>query len=161
MTRRNGGARRPAGIFAAMALALWLVAPAAGGPASANGETVEAVETRLYFGMHNRDGTDVTEAEWDAFLREVITPRFPDGLTVIEAYGQYRAGAAPEPIREDTMVLVIVHPDTEEANLLMAEIKDQFLLRFDQSSVFHTRQEVTVVLPPPQPAGPPAANDSQ
>lgn len=37
----------------------------------------------LYFGMRKPDATLVTEAESQAFVDSVITPRFPDGLTVL------------------------------------------------------------------------------
>ena len=33
----------------------------------------------------------VDASEWEAFLAERITPRFPAGFTVFDAYGQWRA----------------------------------------------------------------------
>src|SRR5262249_10328363 len=42
-----------------------------------------ALQVDLYFGA-------VGEAEWRTFLDQEVTPRFPDGLSVIDAYGQYR-----------------------------------------------------------------------
>src|SRR5215212_7680869 len=46
--------------------------------------------TELYFGSARPDGTFVTATEWSEFLAEVITPRFPDGLTVISGMGQWQ-----------------------------------------------------------------------
>ena len=43
----------------------------------------------LYFGLSKPAGGTVTEAEWQLFLNLVITPRFPTGLTVVAAEGQY------------------------------------------------------------------------
>src|SRR5215475_5932705 len=45
--------------------------------------------TTLYFGLSHRAGS-VTQAQWQKFLRDEVTPRFPAGLTVWEADGQWR-----------------------------------------------------------------------
>src|SRR3954452_19724471 len=47
-------------------------------------------EIDLYFGRNiSGDGT-VTEAEFCRFLSDVVTPRFPDGLSVLDVAGQFR-----------------------------------------------------------------------
>ena len=48
-------------------------------------------------------------------LDKEVTPRFPDGLTVFDAYGQwlFRGDAAPNRLR--TKVLVVLHEDTRSA----------------------------------------------
>ena len=67
------------------------------------------VRTTLYFGLARPKGA-VTELEWQLFLRDEVTKRFPDGLTVWEAEGQWRTpdwqhrsraveGPAPGPSR--------------------------------------------------------------
>jgi uncharacterized protein DUF3574 len=49
------------------------------------------VETTLLFGTERPDGAAaVTESEFQRFLDTEVTPRFPDGLTVDQARGQYR-----------------------------------------------------------------------
>ena len=55
-----------------------------------------------------KDGGEIGEAEWRAFLDAEVTPRFPDGLTVLTGYGQWRnsAGAIA---KETSRVLVIWH----------------------------------------------------
>ena len=47
------------------------------------------MRTTLYFGLTHRAGR-VSESQWQAFLREEVTPRFPDGLTVWQTDGQWR-----------------------------------------------------------------------
>ena len=42
------------------------------------------LRTTLYFGLARPKGA-VTELEWQIFLRDEVTARFPDGLTVWEA----------------------------------------------------------------------------
>jgi len=39
--------------------------------------------TELFFGSAKPDGSAVTEEEFSTFLDQVITPRFPDGLTLL------------------------------------------------------------------------------
>src|SRR6266404_3849288 len=46
--------------------------------------------TELYLGRSKPGGGIVTDDEWDAFLKDVVTPRFPDGFTIMQATGQYR-----------------------------------------------------------------------
>ena len=41
--------------------------------------------------MGKKGGGEVSEEEWRAFLETEVTPRFPDGLTVLTAYGQWRS----------------------------------------------------------------------
>jgi hypothetical protein len=50
------------------------------------------IRTTLYFGLARPKGS-VTELEWQIFLRDEVTRRFPDGLTVWEAEGQWRTPA--------------------------------------------------------------------
>lgn len=72
--------------------------------------------TTLYFGLNRPTGM-VSETEWQAFLSEDVTPRFPDGLTVLEADGQYRQSDGTI-VRERSKILVIFHdqkPATREA----------------------------------------------
>ena len=70
----------------------------------------------MYFGLTRPTGM-VSETEWQAFLNEHVRPRFPDGLTVLEADGQYRQSDGTI-VRERSKVLVIFHdqkPATREA----------------------------------------------
>jgi hypothetical protein len=44
----------------------------------------------LFFGRDRAGHKLVSDAEWADFLDTVITPNFPDGLTVLDGYGQWR-----------------------------------------------------------------------
>ena len=44
----------------------------------------------VYFGRNRPDGGTVSDAEWEAYLDSVVTPRFPAGFTVLEAEGHWR-----------------------------------------------------------------------
>ena len=62
----------------------------------------------LYFGRNRPDGGTVSDSEWQAFLDEVVTPRFPAGLTVVEAMGQWK-GQSGQVERERAEVLTVLH----------------------------------------------------
>src|SRR5687768_14431484 len=62
------------------------------------------VRAELYFGTTRPDGSIVSEAEWSDFLDAEITPRFPDGLTVLTGLGQFRGDSGI--IQERSQVLI-------------------------------------------------------
>lgn len=74
------------------------------------------VDTRLYFGLGPADHPEqgISEAQWRAFLDREVTPRFPAGLTVVDAYGQWQGKNEPAPERLRSKVLIIDYPDTRE-----------------------------------------------
>lgn len=87
----------------------------------------------LYFGTTKKDGGAVSEVEWQTFLREVVTPRFPDGLTVLRATGQWKTKT--EILSEATYVLNVVHPGAAKNGQALVEIVDEYKKRFAQESV--------------------------
>ena len=126
-----------AAVFAALltlagACAPWLLAepPAACGMCGTG-----TIETRLFFGLAMPDGKTVTAAEWDAFVADVVTPRFPDGLTVLDARGQYRLPESGEIRREPTRVVLVVHPDDAASSAALDAIVAEYRRRFAQRSV--------------------------
>ena len=82
-----------------------------------------ATEYRLYFGLTDDEGRVIEQAVWQGFVNEVVTPRFPDGLTILDAQGQWQPPAG-ELIRQSTRVLVVGVPDSWEGDAwgLMSEI---------------------------------------
>jgi len=103
-----------------------------------------AVQTVLYFGLSRPDGGQVEDAQWRDFLARDVTPRFPEGLTVIDGYGQWR-DAQVQPVTERTKLVIIVHPASESAARSLREIKAIYVKRFNQISVMQTDQDVRVV----------------
>jgi|CZKI01.1.fsa_nt_gi hypothetical protein len=77
-------------------------------------EAAHWLRSELYFGIGPVDIADggVGEMRWRAFFDREVTPRFPDGLTVLDAYGQWRGGGKEGPSRLRSKVLVILHEDT-------------------------------------------------
>ncbi len=91
------------------------------------------LKTILYFGLARPAGT-VTEAEWQTFVRDVVTPAFPDGLTGWDVEGQWRR-ADGQIIRERSKVILIVHPDTPPVRRSIESLISRYKQAFQQESV--------------------------
>jgi uncharacterized protein DUF3574 len=103
----------------------------------AAGDTVLVRET-LYFGRNRPDGGTVSDAEWKSFLAQVVTPRFPHGLTVLNVTGQWK-GAGGEVEEERSEVVTIFHPDDETGRRSVHEIALEYKRRFRQEAVLRER----------------------
>ena len=80
-------------------------------------------------------GGDVNDADWRGFLDSDVTPRFPDGLTVLAADGQWRAPGTSRVIREHSRVLLIVIPRSPAASTALDAVAEAYKRRFAQQSV--------------------------
>jgi hypothetical protein len=100
-----------------------------------------AVAIDLYFGRDKPAGGEVTDAEWGAFLAEVVTSRFPDGLSVFDSSGQYREPTG-RIVRERSKRLVVIVFDAPAHRAKLDEIIDAYKRRFGQYSVFRVEQPV-------------------
>ncbi|WP_024278189.1 DUF3574 domain-containing protein [Xanthobacter sp. 126] len=112
------------------------------------GISVVMIETKLLFGLASADGSGVSEQEWEGFLASEVTPRFPDGLTVVAAYGQVKGEAhgTAQVVREGMRLVLIYHPDTPEAAAKLAEIRKVYSERFHQWGVLQVTNAVRVTL---------------
>lgn len=112
-------------------------------PAASEIQTNIQVQDELYFGR-NRPGGTVSEEEFQKFLRTVITPRFPDGLTVINASGQFR-GSKGIIIREPTKIVVLIYPHSRKNTQAIQEIINKYKEQFQQESVLRVTSVPTQV----------------
>jgi hypothetical protein len=94
------------------------------------------IRTELYFGRNIPTGGTVSESDWQKFVDEVVTPRFPDGLTVLDADGQWR-GKDGSIAREESKVIVLLYPrkDRKVMNAKIEEIRAEYKKRFAQEAV--------------------------
>lgn len=104
--------------------------PAAACPAGAPMMTAQ-----LFFGRSLKGGGSVTEAAWRDFLTKSITPRFPDGLTVLDGYGQWRNPATSQISREASTLVEIVTDETPETLAKLQAIRGEYRAAFHQESV--------------------------
>ena len=97
-------------------------------------------ELNVYFGQEKGGGASLSDDEWRNFLAEAITPRFPDGLTVLDARGQWFDTSEGRLYVESTKLLnVLVPVQSAEAGLAsVRQISDSYKEQFDQQAVFHT-----------------------
>ncbi|QHT68779.1 DUF3574 domain-containing protein [Rhodocytophaga rosea] len=98
---------------------------------------------RLYFGRSMPNGEEVSEEAWDSFVAEVITPRFPDGLTLLDAQGQWQEEDGVI-VRESTFILEVVHPESTSDDDKLKVIIEEYKKRFQQSSVLRVTQPAEV-----------------
>jgi hypothetical protein len=105
-------------------------------------DCAERTQARLFFGLR-RAGGYVSDAEWEAFLSEVVTPRFSDGLTVLQARGQWRAERKTVE-REPSRVVEIIHHDSPDARRRIEQIVSIYRRRYRQESVMVARIRLNV-----------------
>src|SRR3954471_20131101 len=90
----------------------------------------EWVRTELYFGLSKRDGATVADADWNRFVDEQITPRFPDGFTVISAQGHYLQDG--QVAAEASRVVTILHRRAHDVDDRIDALVEDYVQRFGQ-----------------------------
>lgn len=120
-------------IGAAALLAVAIGEPLQAGDACPEG-TERFAEYQMFFGRSKGGEEIVSDAGWRRFLAREVTPRFPDGLTVLDGAGQWRnpAGAIE---RERSKLLVVIAPAGEASLRRTGEIAVAYRQRFGQESV--------------------------
>jgi hypothetical protein len=90
----------------------------------------------LFFGRDRAGRRIVSDAAWADFLAGVVTPNFPDGLTVFDGYGQWRN---PETgvIGRNPGVKIVLVAAKRQADLAprLSAVIDAYKTRFRQQSV--------------------------
>jgi uncharacterized protein DUF3574 len=93
--------------------------------------------TELYFGTGRPGGQPpVSDQEFQGFVDAEITPRFPDGLTLLNGYGQWRDPTG-RLAREQSKVLILLYPAEAggQDNPKIEEIRQLYRQKFQQESV--------------------------
>jgi hypothetical protein len=103
------------------------------------------VRSELYFGTSRQAQPDVSPQQWQQFVDEIITPRFPDGLTILEGAGQWRMSDGSL-AKEKTHIVIIVHPGTADAQQKLNEIRDEYKKRFSQEAVLEIDEDARMNL---------------
>ncbi len=66
-------------------------------------------------------------------MQQEVTPRFPDGLTILDANGQFLGSKGI--IKEKTKLLILIYSNREEDKQEIQEIIDEYKTKFQQESV--------------------------
>ena len=104
------------------------------------------VETHLYFGLGPADVSKggVSEAGWREFLDREVTPRFPDGLSVADVYGQWQGKGQAQPERLRSKVLIIDYPDDQQNRDKIEAIRAAWKQMTGDQSVMRVTQPADV-----------------
>ena len=104
------------------------------------------IRTELFFGTDREDGPDVTEVEFREFLDRVITPSFPEGLTLLTGDGQFCCDADNEIIKEKSFVLILLYPlrQRRESSEKIERIREEYKTAFRQQSVLRVDASLPV-----------------
>ena len=120
-------------------LALAALLGCASEPQPACGDGFEEFgEFSVFFGRSDATGAEVVSEEaWEEFLADTVTPRFPDGLTVMDGRGQWQPETGTIQ-KERTKVLYILTGTGDGEQRLLDEISEEYKRRFEQETVLMT-----------------------
>lgn len=123
-------------LIAALALTLAACTPAPGVESEAcAAPATSRVVASMYFGRNIGGALGVSEEAWDAFVDAEVTPRFPDGLSVADADGQWRDSETGAIVREPSKVLTIFLGDEAADRAALDQIADAYKSQFQQQAV--------------------------
>lgn len=126
-----------AAVAGALAATAFRPAAAASAAHCGVGDTA-LVRDILYFGRNTPGGAELSDSAWQQYVDEVLTTRFPAGLTIWDAAGQWR-GASGKVERERSKVLTLLHAGDERSDRLVAEAVGEYKRRFTQEAVLRER----------------------
>ncbi|AOJ80567.1 MULTISPECIES: DUF3574 domain-containing protein [Burkholderia] len=109
-------------------------------PVASDARCTQAGGTRelqadLLFGRDIAGHGSVTDAQRERFVADVVTPRFPDGLTTWDTHGQWRDRATLGIVREASFVIRIIAADSPATLDSLAAIRRAYVEQFRQQSV--------------------------
>jgi len=122
------------------------VPPTLSGDAAHPGHTQGWVDTKLYFGLGPADRPEagISEAAWRTFLDQEVTTRFPDGLSVVDVYGQWLSKGAAAPERLRSKMLIIDYPDSAENRAKIDAIRSAWKQKTGDQSVLMVSEPAAV-----------------
>jgi hypothetical protein len=89
----------------------------------------------LMFGRDIGRGVGVSEPEWQHFVTHELVSRFPDGLTIIDAVGQWRDRDSGRIVREPSKHVEIVLPGNKDDDARLDAVVSAYKRVFHQHSV--------------------------
>ena len=93
------------------------------------------IRTERYFGT-NRDSGVVSDTEFENFIDAEVTPLFPDGLTLLTGYGQFKNSAGTIISRKVAFTdPPVPTPNLHDANQKIESLRECYKKKFAQESV--------------------------
>jgi hypothetical protein len=102
------------------------------------------VETRLYLGLSQPGGPNVSASAFARFLKSEVTPRLPEGYTLLEGQGFWREDRSGKTISEPSRVLIHLHDASTEKNRTLDTIAAAYKQAFHQEAVLRTDTKTCV-----------------
>lgn len=103
---------------------------------------------RLAFGLGIRDTGFVSDSAWEVFIRDVVTPRFPQGFAVYRTEGQWRLDNGTI-VKEPGRIIELIHVPDAATEAKVVEIADYYVRKFEQEAVGrHIIQGRTTLITP-------------
>jgi hypothetical protein len=103
-------------------------------------ETPLLIQTDLYFGQNIPNGQEVSQQEFQEFVDHVITPRFPAGLTIFDANGQF-LNSTGKVVQENTKVVSLFVEDTFTSVVAINEIVKAYNQQFQGAGVLQVTNQ--------------------
>jgi hypothetical protein len=88
----------------------------------------------LFFGL-SRPGGVISEEDFKAFVDASVTPRFPDGLTLLTGSGQFRDASGTIVVEGSKLLILLVPRRDAQANAKVEAIRTDYRHQFQQESV--------------------------
>lgn len=107
-------------------------------------DAASLIQESLFFGRDIPGGGEVSDGDFQTFLNNIITPRFPNGLTVFDANGQYLYNTG-KIIQEKSKYVTLFIEDTPRNQASIYDISQVYNQQFNQESVLRvSNKEVNV-----------------
>ena len=131
----------PLGYASSLVLLLMLSACVTTAPMTCAPGTSPMTKFELFLGQNISTTGRVSDEEWRRFLTEEVTPRYPDGFTVLNAAGQWRdpMGAI---ISEDSRNLIVIASNPAVELPKITAIRDTYKTRFRQDAVLFVQTPI-------------------
>jgi mannose/fructose-specific phosphotransferase system component IIA len=97
-------------------------------------EASPLIQKDLFFGRNISSGGQVSEEQFQTFVDQIITPLFPNGLTIFDAEGQFRDSSGMI-IEEPSKLVTLFVDDTPASQSGINQVVSAYLDQFNQESV--------------------------
>jgi Protein of unknown function (DUF3574) len=102
---------------------------------SCHGTQQPKMVAELMFGRDIDRGVGVSESAWQLFVARELVSRFPDGLTIIDAIGQWRDRDSGRIVREPSKHVEMVLPGNKDDDARLDAVVAAYKREFHQHSV--------------------------
>ena len=116
-------------------------------PAKPEAKPDQWYASEIYFGRHFSHRGQITEQQFSEFLSEVVTPLFPLGMTVYDAYGQMQHTSGSI-VHQKTKVVLLVHQNSKADDAAINKIIAAYRSRFDKPQVMLLTKPINPVFFP-------------